>query len=352
MSGGSVLYDAPGPRTRRLTVVGSVVAGVLLVLALYWFAYRPLAARGEFSMEKWGPLVDPGDPLFALVWRRLGEGLRATLLAALFAILFSLLVGTLLAVLRRQLGELRRRRFTGLARPLGLLLRGLGAALSALTRVFVEVFRGAPVVITIFFVWRVLPEFGLRLPDLSLPGLPLPSLMWSLVIGLTLYNGVVIGEILRSGMQGLPRGQSEAALAVGLTSTQTTVRILLPQAYRIMLPALISQLVVVLKDTALGFIITYGEVMRIANLMAENPQLRNPLQMYAVVATIFIVVNYALSRLAVHTERRIARGRRTAAVRPGMVLATGGDVGTRPAPAVAAAGPAGPAEGTGPAEQR
>lgn len=94
------------------------------------------------------------------------------------------------------------------------------------------------------------------------------------------------------------------------------LRILLPQAYRIMLPALISQLVVVLKDTALGFIITYGEVMRTANLLAEHRLLRNPLQFYLLVGLLFIVVNYLLSKLAEYTERRIARGRRAATVRP------------------------------------
>jgi glutamate transport system permease protein len=308
---GTVLYDAPGPRTRRITVIASIVAGVAVVAGAYWFVYRPLADNGEFSMEKWGPLVDPGNESTRIVWRRLAEGLRATLLAAVFAIVASLLFGTLLAVLRVQLTHLRKRRFTGLGRPLGLAIRVLSAVLTAISRLFVEVFRGAPVVITIFFVWRVLPEFGLQPPDVSLPGLPMPSVMWSLVIGLTLYNGVVMGEILRSGMQGLPRGQTEAAHAIGLTTMQTTIQILLPQAYRIMLPALISQLVVVLKDTALGFIITYQELMRTARFLADN--LDNPLQMYAVAGAIFIILNYALSKLAGYVERRIARGRRTAA---------------------------------------
>lgn len=312
---GTVLYDAPGPRTRRITALVSVVIGIVLLLAAYWFVYRPLDEHGEFTMEKWGPLVDPNDESMPIVWRRLAEGLRATLLAAAFAIVCSLLFGTFLAVLRVQLAHLRRRRLVGLGRPLGLAIRGLSAVLTAVSRLFVEVFRGAPVVITIFFVWRVLPEFGLRPPDASLAGLPMPSEMWSLVIGLTLYNGVVIGEILRSGMQGLPRGQTEAAHAIGLTTMQTTTGILLPQAYRIMLPALISQLVVVLKDTALGFIITYQELMRTARFLAEN--LDNPLQMYAVAGAMFIVLNYALSKLAGYVERRVARGRRTAGPAPG-----------------------------------
>ena len=376
---GTVLYDLPGPRARRITVIASVVVGVLLVAAVYRYVYQPLAEHGQFTMEKWGPLIDPGNEYFPQVWRRLGEGLRATLLAASFAIVFSLIFGTVLAVLLVQLNQLRARRFpvatARLARllPFGrgggkggadgaadapapatagtastkvasFLVRSPGWLLGLLTRVYVEVFRGAPVVITIFFVWRVLPELGLQPPDVELAGLPLPSLMWSLVIGLTLYNGVVIGEILRSGMQGLPRGQTEAAQAIGLTQPQTVRLILLPQAFRIMLPALISQLVVVLKDTALGFIITYGEVMRIGNLLAENPRLRNPLQMYLVIGTMFILVNYALSRLAIYTERRLARGRRTATPPAPATQPAGGD-GAPPPTGGAAAAPVTPEGG-------
>lgn len=323
---GAVLYDVPGPRARRITLIASVVAAVLLALAVYWFGYRPLADRGELSMDKWGPMIDPGHENFAVVWRRIGEGFRATLLAAFFAILTSLLFGTLLAVLRLQLKALRDRRFTGLARPVALLLRALNGILNVVTRAFVEVLRGIPVVLTIFFTWRVLPEFGLRPPTVVVLGIELHSLMWTLVIGLTLYNGVVIGEILRSGMEGLAGGQREAAQAIGLTPLQTTTLIQLPQAYRIMLPALISQLVVVLKDTALGFIITYGEVMRTATQLAENREMRNPLQLFAIVAVIFIAVNYSLSRLSVYVERRLARGRRAAPAR--MAPAAVGGEGT------------------------
>ena len=307
---GTVLYDLPGPRARRITVVSSVAAVVLIAFVAFWAGYRPLADAGELSMDKWGPMVDPGHEHFAAVWRRIGAGFRATLLAALFAIISSLLFGTLLAVLRMQLRAMHTRRFTGLAHPVAWLLRGVGALLGVGTRVLIEVFRGIPVVLTIFFTWRVLPEFGLRPPTIQLGFLDLPSLLWTLVIGLTLYNGVVIGEILRSGMEGLPGGQREAAQAVGLTSLQTTTGILLPQAYRVMLPALISQLVVVLKDTALGFIILYPEALRVANLTADALQPRNPIQLYAVVGAIFILVNYTLSRLAVYIERRLARGRR------------------------------------------
>jgi len=209
------------------------------------------------------------------VWNLLWEGLRATLRAAALAILFSLIVGTLLAVMRITSAPWWR----------------------WLVVSVIEVFRGLPVVITIFLAARVLPELGIDL-----------SLLWFLVIGLTAYNSVVIAEIIRSGVAALPRGQTEAAYAIGLTRGQTLRLVLLPQAFRIMLPALISQLVVVLKDTSLGAFISFPELLRQGNIIVAN--LSNPIQTYLLVGVIFILINYALSRLAVWLERRVShRGR-------------------------------------------
>jgi glutamate transport system permease protein len=272
---------------------------------LYFLVYRPLDHKGQFSGDLWGPLLNPGNENFSQVWQRIGVGVRNTLRAAALAIVASLVVGTLLAMLRVQLKSLTRRRFTGFATPVSYLLRGLSVVLSAVTRVCVEVFRGLPVVITIFFVARGLPEFGISLPTL-----------WYLVLGLTIYNSVVIAEILRSGMEGLPVGQSEAASAIGLSPWQTSRMILLPQAYRIMLPALISQLVVVLKDTSLGFIISYEETLNIGKQIIGV--LNNPIQVYVVIAVLFISVNYSLSKLAQYIQRRLARGRKTRALPTGV----------------------------------
>ncbi|MGC1210592.1 MAG: amino acid ABC transporter permease [Micromonospora sp.] len=295
----SVLYDVPGPRQRRITLISSLIATVVVLVGAYFLIYQPLADKGQFSMQLWGPLIDPTNEKFSQVWNRLGVGLKNTLTAAALAILSSLVVGTVLAVLRIQLKSLTRRRFTGLATPVAYLLRGLSRLLSAVTRICVEVFRGLPVVITIFFVARGFPEFGLSFDTL-----------WYLVIGLTIYNSVVIAEILRSGMEGLPGGQAEAAAAIGLSPAQTTRMILLPQAFRIMLPALISQLVVVLKDTSLGFIISYEETLNIGKQIIGV--LGNPIQVYVVIAVLFIAVNYSLSKLAQYLQRRLARGRRSA----------------------------------------
>jgi glutamate transport system permease protein len=297
----SVLYDVPGPRQRRLTLILSLVATVLVAVGAYYLIYLPLDEKGQFSMELWGPLIDPSNENFVLVWERIWVGIENTLIAAVLAIVASLIIGTLLAVLRLQLKSLAGRRYAGLSAPAAYLLRGLGSGLAVLTRVCVEVFRGLPVVITIFFVARGFPEFGITLET-----------RWYLVIGLTVYNGVVIAEILRSGMEGLPFGQREAAVAIGLSPFQTTTLILLPQSFRIMLPALISQLVVVLKDTSLGFIISYEETLNIGKQIIGA--LSNPIQVYFVIAVLFILVNYSLSKLAQYVQRRLARGRKTAAL--------------------------------------
>ncbi len=269
----AVLYDEPGPRTRRRILIGSLVALVLL-LAMAYLVYRRLDEQGQFAAALWAPLFDPNDPLFPQVWRLLWQGLQNTLKAAALAMVFSLVIGTLLAVSRITSAAWYRWAIVGL----------------------IELLRGIPVVIAIFFASRVLPELGVDLP-----------LLWFLVIGLTAYNSVVIAEIIRAGVAALPKGQTEAAYAIGLTRGQTLRLILLPQAFRIMLPALISQLVVVLKDTSLGAFISYEELLRTGNIIVQN--LANPIQTYLLVAAIFIIINYLLSKLAVYAERRLSRSR-------------------------------------------
>jgi glutamate transport system permease protein len=273
----SVLYDAPGPKARTRTLISSIVAGVI-VLGVVVFVIVRLANQGQFTAAKWGPLLDPTNGDFGPVWNLFGQALVATLSAAGLTLVFSLVIGTLLAVTRVTANRYYRWLVVGV----------------------IEFLRGVPVVIAIFFAARVLPQVGIDLP-----------IMWYLVIGLTLYNCVIIAEIVRAGINALPRGQAEAGYSLGLTQGQVLRSILLPQAFRIMLPALISQLVVIVKDTSLGFIISYEEFVRTANIIIQT--LQNPIQTYVVVAVIFIVINYSLGKLAEYVERRLSRGRKTAA---------------------------------------
>lgn len=271
----SVLYDAPGPRARRRARIISVVS-ILVFLVLLVLAGLRLNQTGQFEAERWSPLFWPGDDQFLAVWGQLRIGITNTLLAAALAIGFSLVLGTLLTTVRLLLGRYSR----------------LPVVLLA------EVLRGAPVVVLIYFAARVLPQVGVDL-----------SQLWYLVIGLTAYNFVVIGEILRAGVAALPRGQREAGLAIGLTSRQTVLLIQMPQAFRLMLPALISQLVVIVKDTSLAGLILLGplELLNIGKRLEGF--LDNPLQTYLLIALLFIIINSLLGRLAVFTEKRLSRSR-------------------------------------------
>ncbi|SOC50426.1 amino acid ABC transporter membrane protein 2, PAAT family [Blastococcus aggregatus] len=298
----AVLYDAQGPKARRRSLIGTVVA-VLVLLGLAYVVVRRLADQDQFSMEKWGPLIDPGDENFDAVWRLIREGIVNTLTAAALAMVLSVVLGTLIAVARLSLGRVGRIPLIGL----------------------VEIFRGLPVVVLVFIGVRVLPDVGV---DLS--GLPGGQVLWGLVIGLTVYNMVIFAEIVRAGVASLPRGQREAALANGLTNWQTMRIVLLPQAFRTMLPAIISQLIVVLKDTSLvTFIANYDELLSQGESIQRN--LGNPIQTFFVIALIYIAMNYCLGRLAQYIERRQARAGRstagpaeTAGLAPGAAPVGGG----------------------------
>jgi glutamate transport system permease protein len=263
----AVLYDVAGPRSRRRIFVGSVV-GLLVIAAILGAAVARLAAKGAFEADLWRVLTRND------VQRLLARGLVATLRAALLAMVLSMLVGALLAV-----GRLSRRSW----------LAGLAGG-------WVELFRGLPLLLLILFVFLGLPALGVTV-----------STFWALVVGLTLYNSAVLGEIFRAGILSLPRGQTEAAYAIGLREGQTLRIILLPQAIRRMLPALVSQLVTLLKDTSLGFVIGYAELLRNGRTGVEFLGGRYSIPIYTAIAVIYIVVNGSLSLLAGWLDRRTRR---------------------------------------------
>ncbi|UZJ25847.1 amino acid ABC transporter permease [Rhodococcus antarcticus] len=276
--GATVLFDAPGPVARRNAFVFSLV-GAVLVVAVVVVAVLRLADRGQFKGALWAPLLDPSDKDFQQVWKLIGTGLGNTLRAAVIAIVLSLVIGTVIALLRLSLGRVGRVPVVAL----------------------IELLRGLPVVITILLVYTVVTSYRVNLG--FLPG---GRDLWILVIGLTLYNCVIIAEIVRAGVVSLPRGQREAALAVGLTNQQAMRSILLPQAFRVMLPSLISQLIVVLKDTSLISLIGgYIELLKQGGLLIQN--LGNPIQVYVVIGIIYILINYTLGKLAEYVQRRSSR---------------------------------------------
>src|ERR1700736_1925675 len=275
MTGSSVLFDAAGPRARirdRMITAGTVVIALLVL----WVVYSRLSAKGQLDAAKWKPF------LTANLWKTyLLPGIQGTLTAAAVSIVLALLLGFLLGVGRLSTHPLIRW-------P------------SAVT---VEFFRAVPVLIMMIFAYFLYAQYDVfPSKHLALAGV---------ITGLTLYNGAVIAEIVRAGINALPRGQSEAASALGLRWGQTMRSILLPQAITAMLPALISQLVVVLKDTAIGYQITFLEMVRQGTLIGA--QYSNYVPALIVIAVLMIAVNVALSWLAVRLEARLRRRSRSAA---------------------------------------
>lgn len=256
-----VLFDAPGPRARRRVTIWSAVAGVVIAALLVLAAVR-LNQRGIFDADRWDIFTEDTATWEALFRR----GLLATLRAAALATVIAMPAGALLAIAR--MSETRWVRSTA--------------------AVWIEAFRGLPVVLLMFFL-----ALGFDF-----------SIFNAVVGGLVLYNTAVFAEILRAGLLSLPGGQREAALAIGLTTGQALRLILLPQAIRRMLPSLVSQVVVLLKDTSLGFIVGYVELLRVNRELRDFFGSRYIFSLFLVTAVIYIGVNFALSRVAVYLERR------------------------------------------------
>lgn len=275
MTGASVLFDAPGPRARLRNHLISAVTVVIVALAA-WVVYSRLEAKGQLTAAKWEPF------LTANLWTTyVLPGIEGTLKAAAVSIVLALALGFVLGV-----GRLSTH-----------------TAIRWSSSVIVEFFRAVPVLIMMIFAYFLYAFYDV-FPSkyLALAGV---------ITGLTLYNGAVIAEIVRAGVHALPRGQGEAASALGLTSGQTMRSILLPQAVTSMLPVLISQLVVVLKDTAIGYQITFVEMVRQGTVVGSA--YGNYIPALIVIAVLMISVNFALSWFATWLEQRLRKSKRGAA---------------------------------------
>ncbi|MGB3482616.1 MAG: amino acid ABC transporter permease [Mycobacterium sp.] len=272
MTGSSVLFDAPGPRARVRNHLITAIT-VVVVASVAWVVYSRLSERGQLTAAKWEPF------LTANLWKTyVLPGIQGTLTAAAISIVLASILGFLLGV-----GRLSH-----------------VAPVRSVCAVFVEFFRAVPVLIMMIFAYFLYAQYDVfPSKHLALAGV---------VTGLTLYNGAVIAEIVRAGVNSVPRGQAEAASALGLRWGQTMRSIMLPQAVTAMLPVLISQLVVVLKDTAIGYQITFVEMVRQGTQVGAS--YGNYIPALIVIAALMIAVNFALSVAATRLERRLRRSRK------------------------------------------
>lgn len=265
----SVLFDAPGPKARnRYRLLGVVMA--LVILLIVGFVVLRFAQSGQFDAKKWQLFT------FPLVQQTIAQSVGATLAAFGTAAVLSLILGVLLAF-----GRLSDRRWISLP-----------------CYGFTELFRAVPLLILMMIFYYGLPTVGVQ-------GI---TPFTAVVAGLVLYNGSVLAEVFRAGIESLPRGQSEAGYAIGLPKSAVMTSILLPQAVRSMLPVIISQLVVILKDTALGFIVTYNEILFQAKYFGSQVQYGSPIIPAAIVAAVLYVgMCLILAALAKWIEKRLSR---------------------------------------------
>ncbi|HLM05614.1 MAG TPA: amino acid ABC transporter permease [Blastococcus sp.] len=279
MSTSAVLFDIPGPRARRRHRIGTFIGGLVL-LALIGLGLWRLGVNGQLEPARWAVLFDPNSG----VPRALGTALVNTLQVAAVGMVAATLLGALLAV-----GRLSDHRWVRVP----------------ITAV-IEFFRAVPLLILILFCLLYLPTVGVDIGPFG-----------ALTLGLTLYNMAVLAEIFRAGILSVDRGQREAAFALGMRKSQVMTLVLLPQAVRRMLPVLIAQLVVLLKDSSLGFIVGYFELLRQARSLVEFFNFRfgdlYTFQLYVAAGLIYIIVNVLLSQLARFVERRTRRNTKVAA---------------------------------------
>jgi glutamate transport system permease protein len=288
MSADAVLYDHPGPRARARNLILTIVFGLVLLAVLYWI-YRKFDEKGQWASALWKPFLESSTWTAYIL-----PGLWATVSAAAVAMALSLLFGIVFAV-----GRLSEHWW-----------------LSVPSGVIVEFFRAVPLLLLMFFIFYGVP---------FLTEQPMPP-FWAVVIGLTLYNGSVLAEAFRAGIRAVPQGQSEAGYAIGMRKSQVMREILVPQAARSMLPVIVSQLVVLVKDTALGYIIGYTELLQNGvNTLAAN--FGNIVAAAIVAAIIYIALNATLTMLSGWLERRTRRsGRAPRRARPAAAEPVGAGV--------------------------
>jgi glutamate transport system permease protein len=285
----SVLFDTPGPRARVRNGLLTVI-GVVLVAGVLYGVWAGFDAKGQWEGKIWQPFLRWSTWETYII-----PGLIGTLRAAAAASVLALAFGAIF----------------GLARLSDHAWIRIPAA------VVVEVFRAIPLLLLIFFIFYLAP---------TLMGGGDYSFM-AVVLGLTLYNGSVLAEVVRAGVNAVPKGQSEAAYAVGMRKNQVMRLVLLPQAVTAMMPAIVSQLVVLLKDTALGYIIAYVDLLNTGFKILPAVFFGSLIPAAIVIGIIYVLLNMALSYLATWLERRSRRSRKTAAapvVPPGTGDATAG----------------------------
>ncbi|EHF02030.1 MULTISPECIES: amino acid ABC transporter permease [Olsenella] len=262
MSMRDALFEAPGPRMRRNIRVGTAISLVLVAVALGLVVQR-FYLTGQLAAKYWTFFGQ------ASTWAFLGRGFLGTIQVALVAGVIALVLGLVL-----MLGR------TSALRPVALV-----------SRVVIDFFRGVPSLLLIYFFFLVVPQYGIKL-----------SSFWMITLPVGLAASGVLAEVFRAGVNAVPRGQVEAAMSLGMSKHKITFKIVLPQAIRFVIPTLISQLVVVVKDTTVAYVVSYPDMLQNARVLITNYDAL--VSTYFVIAIIYILLNYLINKASVAVARK------------------------------------------------
>ena len=256
------LYEAPGPKTRRRVAVGTAISLVLLALGIA-FVIRQFYVNDQLNPKYWSFFTR------WTTWRFLLRGFMGTIKVAFTAGIIAMALGLLL-----MLGRISPNK-----------------ALSAVCHVVTDLFRSLPSLLLIYFFFLVIPKYGIRMPA-----------FWMITVPVALAASGVLAEVFRAGVNAVPKGQTEAAMSLGMTHGKITRKIVLPQALKIVIPSLVSQLVVVVKDTTVAYVVSYPDLMQNARVLISNYDAL--VSMYFVVAIIYIAINYATNQFSIYLAHR------------------------------------------------
>lgn len=256
-------FDEPGPKTRRL-ITWLTIAGAFALLGIIYYVLHRFSVTGQLDPSKWEPF------LYADIQRELLLGLWSTLKVALISSVLTLLIGFSFGIIQLSNSPWIRLPITYL----------------------IELIRGVPVLLMIFIMFYL--------------GSGTLSPYWSVVLGVSIFNGSVVAEIVRAGILSLPKGQTEAGSAIGLRNFQVMRYIRLPQAIRAMMPALVGQMVVMLKDSSLGYLVTYTDLLYVTNNLGRD--FNNLLPTFLVGAAVYVLLNICLGGVAKVLELRMSGG--------------------------------------------
>lgn len=252
------LYEAPGPKSRRAIRIATAIS-IVLIIALIYAIIRQFYITGQLSPKYWS--------LFTrwTTWRFLGAGLLGTFEAAMLSGVLALSAGFLIMLCRISTNKV----------------------LSMIGRAYIQFTRGVPTLLFIYFFFLAVPQFGLKL-----------AAIWKIAIPVAISASGVVAEVLRNGVNAVPKGQREAALSLGMRERAVFYKVVFPQALRYVVPSLIAQLVIVVKDTTYAYIINFPDLMQNAKVLISNYDAM--LSIYLVAAVIYILICYMLNKLAEH----------------------------------------------------